>query len=136
MMKETGRLVVGVTVDGVVHRDFALRAALVRDSVEIMEEGNERAMNSDHYMGVCMFARRLASLGSLPREAITPDLLMGMHEVDMAEIYKADRRLAVREATFRSENETDTAADPGGDEAGDIPPGRDGHAGVGDVGVA
>ena len=102
MLTEKGTLPVGVEYEGTVHREFEIREQLVRDMVDIYDDPKivERASKNDAFMGLCIVSRRL-TIGSIPPEAVTPDLLLGLHQVDMAAIDKAERALEVRRATFR-----------------------------------
>ena len=105
MMTEKGSLIVGVEYNGKSHKDFILRPQLVSDSVDAVE--NDRARRNDSYLGLCVVSRQLEKLGDIPKEKITPELLMGMYEVDLAEISAASRRLQKKQRSFRDENTTD-----------------------------
>ena len=94
-MTEKGVLAVGVEYEGAVHRDFEIRPQLVRDSVKAMEE-DERAASNEIYLGICVLARRITRLGGIPKEKITPSVLMDMHAADLAAISEASGRLAAR----------------------------------------
>ena len=102
MLTEKGTLPVGVEFEGEVHREFEVREQLVRDTIEIYDDPEliARAEKNDAYMGLCIIAKQL-TIGSIPPEAVTADLLMGMHQADMAVINKAEKVLAARRATFR-----------------------------------
>ena len=111
MMTETGKLKVGVLMDGKRHLDFVLRPRLVRDSIEAQED--ERAQSNVAYEGLVMTAKQLTKLGDLPKEKITPELLMEMHDIDMQQILEAAARLQVRLTNFRVEGEGSAQADAG-----------------------
>lgn len=85
-LTQNGALPIGVEVDGVVHREFTLRPALVRDNVEAIEDvgsGNSVALSA------AIYARQLMKLGTLAPEAITYALVAGMHVADFDAIDQA-----------------------------------------------
>lgn len=80
---QEGVLPIGVEVDGVLHRDFTLRPALVSDNIDAISEvgaGNQLALNAS------IFARQLVKLGTLTPKQITFDLIAGMHVPDFDEL--------------------------------------------------
>ena len=98
-LKETGILVIGVEVDGVVHQNFTMRPRLVRDAVTALED--PKAQGNDAYRGVALLAQQLESLGTLAKEQITTDLLRAMFYVARELIVNANFALEKRLATFR-----------------------------------
>lgn len=79
----TGTLPIGVEVDGVLHRDFTLRAATVADNIEVTEEMDANGeAPTPLRLGTAMMARQLVTLGTLKREQITTGLVRGMHTAD------------------------------------------------------
>ncbi len=109
-----GVLIVGVPYGGSVHKDFCLRPQLVQDSVEVMEsEHAERASKNDSFFGVCLLAKQIDKLGDIPREEITPALVMSLTEVDFQEIHKKKGELEQRLRSFRGEEKAPSRADPG-----------------------
>ena len=93
-----GKLPVGVEYDGKLHQDFKLRPQMVEDEVEIYEDPKlaARCEKNSAFFTVCLFARRLSGeggqLGDIPKEAITPDLLMkGMCSDDMRALQAASQ---------------------------------------------
>ena len=98
MKPAEGKLPLGVEFAGAVHRDYALRPQLVEDNVEIYEDPKHgpRAEKNSSFAAVCLFARRLVRLGDIPKESITPDLVMKMTSLDMAELQAADKRCLSR----------------------------------------
>lgn len=104
---EKGTLSFGVEHKGEIHRDFEIREQLVRDSVEAIEdkEHGARAEKSDSFFSVCVTARRLLKLGGIPKEAITPDLIMDMRQEDLNEIHAASKRLEEARRRFRGAGE-------------------------------
>lgn len=116
MITESGMLVVGVEHGGKLHKDFELRPQLVRDSVDAMEE--ERAQTNQTYLGLVILTKQITRLGDIPKEEITPDLLMEMHDIDLAEINAASRRLAKRLESFREAGGGQPQSGTGDGEAG------------------
>jgi phage FluMu protein gp41 len=100
-MKEKGTLIIGVEHEGKLHKDFILRAQIVRDSVEAMED--ERAQKNDSYFGVYCLAKQIEKLGDIPKEDITPDLVMALTETDFKALMAAKGRLEERLNSFREE---------------------------------
>jgi hypothetical protein len=109
MMKGEGTLPVGVEFEGVTHRAFVLRPEKVRDSIEAMED--EKAKTNNTYLYIATFARQIEKLGDIPKESITPELLMDMTEVDFEEMERAKKALELRLKSFRGEG--DKIPDPG-----------------------
>jgi hypothetical protein len=118
MITVKGTLIVGVTVDGTEHVDFELRPRLVSDSVEAAED--ERAQGNPSYEGLVVTAKQLVKLGTLKPDQITPELLMGMHDIDMQEILVKSKELEARLRRFRSEREKSAQA-AGGSVEGGVP---------------
>ncbi|MCX5785665.1 MAG: hypothetical protein NTX59_08240 [Elusimicrobia bacterium] len=89
----TGKLPIGLEFAGKRHQEFELRPQLVEDAVLIYEDPDHgaRAEKNSYFAGVCILARRLNKLGDIPKESITPDLIMKMDAADMAAIQKTDR---------------------------------------------
>jgi hypothetical protein len=103
MITEKGTLPIGVEIDGKTHRDFEVRLRLVGDSIEALKDPIAR--DDDFYFGVALLARQMVKMGDLPAEEITPNLILGMYEVDVNEIRQAERRLDSRLKSFRSESD-------------------------------
>ena len=103
MITEKGTLPIGVELDGKTHKDFELRPQFVSDTVDIFEdpEAGKRAARNNQYFACCLYAGRLVSLGDIPKEKITPDLILSMRQEDYNEILGAGERLETQEATFR-----------------------------------
>ena len=102
MITEKGTLPIGVEFNGKLHRDFELRPALVKDSVEAMED--DRARKNKNYLAIAIMARQIVRLGNdkldIPKDAITPALLMEMYDQDLAVMAEAAGRLRERMARF------------------------------------
>jgi hypothetical protein len=103
IMTETGTLKVGVEHEGAVHKEFEIREQLVMDSVEVMEDPKTgaRATASDSFFSIAVMGKRITKLGAIPKEAITPGLIMTMHQDDYSEISAADKRLEEKRRTFQ-----------------------------------
>jgi hypothetical protein len=107
MFTEKGTLPNGVEYEGVTHRAFEIRKQIVADTVNIFDDPARaaRAEKNKLYAELCITANMLLSLGTIPKEEITGDLLMGMDQEDQNEISAAEVRLALQSATFRKEKE-------------------------------
>ncbi len=106
MMKESGVLIVGVEHGGKVHTSFVLRPQLVKDSIEVMEgDEAERASRNPHFAGACIIAKQIESLGEIPKEEITTDLVMSLVDIDFEVISKARETLEKRLRSFRSSHD-------------------------------
>ena len=119
MITEKGTLPFGVEFEGTTHRDFELRPQFVRDTVDIFEDPDmaARATRNNQFFAACLFAGRLVSLGEIPKEQITPELILDLHQDDYDEILAAAKRLEEQEATFRGKTapvEKDSAGTPEG----------------------
>ncbi|EKN9090594.1 phage tail assembly protein, partial [Salmonella enterica] len=79
-----GTLAVGVEYNGEFHRDFELRLSTVGDEIDASEMG---IPDSGYYVG--LMALCLESLGTIPREAITYDLLRTMTSPDYSLLVQA-----------------------------------------------
>jgi len=117
ILTEKGTLPVGVEYDGKTHREFELRPQKVSDSIDALDE-DERARKNESYMGVVVVSKQLVKLGTVPKEAITPEMVMDMCDVDMEEINGALKRLQTKLRTFRGPGPTLPEADSGDDKAG------------------
>jgi phage FluMu protein gp41 len=114
MITEKGTLVVGVEYEGKVHKEFELRPQLVRDSVEALEgEHAERAKNNDSFFGVCLLTKQTVKIGDIPKEHITPVLIMSLTEIDFQIVSRAREALEKRLRSFRSETEKPQKANTG-----------------------
>lgn len=72
MITQTGKLVYGIEHGGKVHVDFELRLPTIGDNITALEEvGTE----SNLRLGVAMMAASIVSLGDIPPEEITYELL-------------------------------------------------------------
>lgn len=105
MLREKGTLPGGVEYEGQVHREFEIREQRVRDLVAVYDnpETARRAESNDAFMGLCVLAGQVVSLGSIPVEAITPELILDMAQEDFNELSAAAKRLEERRKSFRGE---------------------------------
>lgn len=114
MITEKGTLIIGVEYEGKTHKEFELRPQIVRDSVETLEgEYAERAKANDSFFGVCLLTKQITKLGDIPKEAIVPDLILSLMEIDFQIISKAREALENRLRSFRSEAEKPQKANIG-----------------------
>lgn len=111
MVTVTGTLPVGIEFEGQTHRDYTLRARLVRDSIEAGEEmsGN----TSDSRLGLAILVRQIVSLGSIPREEITTEMFLDAYDEDLGELYRADMEVAAKLKGFCSQDQGPATADNG-----------------------
>lgn len=116
MIRVTGKLIEGVVVDGKEHHDFTLKPLTVRDTFDL--QADEFASTSDEHMGVGVIARQIEKLGDLPREKITPELVMDMADIDFELLIRKQRELSEKLRSFFPEEEDPQSAGAGHDEAG------------------
>jgi hypothetical protein len=103
-MNEKGTLLLGIEHEGKVHKEFELRPKFVSDSIDAIED--ERAQRNESYLGLCILSKQIVRLGDIPKEKITPELLMSMYEVDMGTLTEASRRLENKQLSFRDADKT------------------------------
>jgi hypothetical protein len=89
-MTEKGTLLIGVEYNGVVHKDFELRSQKVRDSAEAIDAmgGNDNQIVASAFI----YAKRL-TIGTIPKEQLTKDMILDMDEDDFEIIIAANERL-------------------------------------------
>lgn len=75
---------------GQMHYEFELRLPTVGDNIDAIEA---RSGSSNFRINTMMLAASLVKLGSIPREAITYDLLVGMVDDDFDVMAEARDRL-------------------------------------------
>lgn len=109
MITEKGKLVFGIEYEGETHKEFEIRPQLVKDSVEISESDNPRVLESDYYAGICILAKQIIKLGTIPHDKITADLILEMAEDDCQIISAAKEALESRFRSFRDEKPADKA---------------------------
>lgn len=91
----SGRLTIGVEFNGKLHRDFVLRLPTVGDEIEVSENDDV----PDSGFRVALFSRCLISLGTIPQEALTYELLCSeLESGDFSAIVKAADELKKKRA--------------------------------------
>ncbi|HAF1675183.1 TPA: hypothetical protein G8K91_000317 [Salmonella enterica] len=78
---EKHALLYGVKVGDKVHTDFMVRMPVVRDTIEALRLTDEACGTTEGaaagmYYRVAVMAQAITALGDLPKEAITPELLL------------------------------------------------------------
>lgn len=91
MITVKGQLICGVEREGVKHRDFELRGATIADAIASVEKAGHNA--SHLRLRIFKAAEQMASLGNLPKEEITGELLLSLPEDDVEPIYNAQDEL-------------------------------------------
>ncbi|MDR4896010.1 hypothetical protein RF656_04510 [Yersinia kristensenii] len=80
-MTEQGLLVFGVAVGEVIHREFSIRLPVVKDTITALtdtqdSQGTTEGPAAQLYYKVAIIASALISLGNMPKEDITTELLL------------------------------------------------------------
>jgi hypothetical protein len=107
---------VGVEFAGSTHKEFELKPATMRDEIEA--QADEKSANDNTYLVLSLLSRQLVRLGEIPKESITPQLLLDATSHDIKILIKAQGDLERKLSSFRSKRsrkESD-AAEPGSDE--------------------
>lgn len=86
MIRVSGDLAAGIEFDGKVHKAFVLRPAIVRDSIEASKEADGKG---EIVLMLALLARQIESLGEIPKEKITVELLSGLYDADLGVLQKA-----------------------------------------------
>jgi hypothetical protein len=107
MLTEKGTLPIGVEYEGKTHKDFEIREQLVSDMISVFDDSAQaaRADKNNYYLGMCILAKTIVSIGTIPKEALTVDLLLGMLQDDLNEVKRAEGRLDVKRKSFRGKAE-------------------------------
>ena len=105
MLKETGTLPIGVEYEGRTHREYEIREQLVGDMIDVFDDEGlaSRAAKNNFFLGICILAKMIICIGDIPKDQITPALLMSMLQDDMNELKQAEVRLDERRKSFRTE---------------------------------
>jgi len=106
VITEKGTLPIGIERDGKYHREFEIRPALVRDTVEVAGEQEPRKIENASFYGLALTAKQIVRIGEI--SPVSADMLMEMLDEDFGEIARAKGRLAARLKSFHGES-----ADPG-----------------------
>ncbi|OLN30447.1 hypothetical protein DVDV_0647 [Desulfovibrio sp. DV] len=105
MVTVTGQLLIGHRdASGALHKDFEMRVPTIEDmewSIENAPEGACTARLSRY-----VWSRALTRLGALPSEAITPELLAGLHYSDYTPLSDAEEALRGKLVPASSDCET------------------------------
>ncbi len=92
MITVTGQLSVGhVDAAGTLHKDFEMRVPTIEDMEYAIENAPEGACSAR--LSRYVWSRALTRLGTLPAEAITPELLGGLHYSDYTPLSEAEEAL-------------------------------------------
>ncbi|KUG24575.1 hypothetical protein ASZ90_005605 [hydrocarbon metagenome] len=116
MITEKFKLPDGIEYEGKIHREVELRPQKVGDSINALED--ERAQTNEAYLGLAVLARQIISLGSIPKDKITAELLMDLSEDDMVVINQGLARLRNRVKSFREKNKGSEEVGAGAPESG------------------
>ena len=103
MVSEKGILPLGIERDGKFHREFEIRPALVRDSVELSAEQDPKRLENERFSEACKVAKQLLCVGDI--KPVTLEILEDMFLVDLEEIKAAQGRLAARLQSFHAQEE-------------------------------
>ena len=92
MITVNGQLLVGYLDEaGVLHKDFEMRVPTIEDMEWAIETAPEEACSAR--LSRYIWSRALPRLGRLPAQAITPELLAGLHYSDYTPLSSADEAL-------------------------------------------
>jgi hypothetical protein len=100
-LTEEGSLLIGVEYNGARQKAFELRPQIVKDVMEAMED--ERTKGNETFLTVCVFSKIITKLGEIPKDKITPDIILGMAEADFEVLEEARQRLEKRIRSFRKD---------------------------------
>lgn len=103
---EKGKLLFGAKYKGSFHKDFSIGLLTVREGFEAQKEVAAVYGNDTRYSLLGLIAKRLKTLGTIPKKEITVDLLLDMKDLDLDIIIKKYQALDGRLETFRESFET------------------------------
>ncbi len=96
-LTEKGSLLYGIEYpadSGTYHYDFEIRIGTVADNIEVYEQPDIMGGHvSNMRVNAAMIARCIESLGTVPKEAITADLIGNAVDSDYDVLYAAQDRL-------------------------------------------
>lgn len=95
MIKENGTLAFGVERDGIMHRDFVMRAPTIADAISAIETAGPESSNLR--LRIFKAASQIDSLGTLDKSEITGELLMSLPEDDIEPILSAQDEVAKKQ---------------------------------------
>lgn len=110
-LNTTGTLQVGIVYNGETHRDFTLHLPTVGDEIDVSESGAP-----DAGFGVALMASCLDTLGTIPKEAITYDLLRDMDSDDYRQLTAARDALKKKRADASGDSATSGSPASGSDD--------------------
>jgi hypothetical protein len=106
-LRQTGTLVGGAEVDGVLHRDFELRLPTVQDNIDAVDEvGSTNGVA----LSAAIIARQLTRLGSLKADQINFDLIVQLHPCDYNQLEAAAGDLEKKRIAASKPAETGSAS--------------------------
>lgn len=81
----------GLLIDGVLHQEFEMREATIRDAINAIDQRNADGEDVNSYLTLQMYqaAQQLVSLGGLPKDKITGRVLLELPEDDIEPILNA-----------------------------------------------
>ena len=92
MITVTGQLSVGYRdAAGALHKDFEMRVPTIEDMEWAIENAPENACSAR--LSRYVWSRALTRLGTLPAEAVTPELLGSLHYSDYSPLSDAEEEL-------------------------------------------
>lgn len=109
-LRQAGRLLTGVVVDGVSHCDFELRLPTVQDNIDAVDEvGSHNAVA----LGAAILARQLVKLGSLKADQITFERVASLHPSDYNQLEAAASELEKKRLAAAQQVPTGSASGSG-----------------------
>lgn len=106
-LTQTGVLPIGVTVEGVVHREFTLKPAIVLDNIEAIDEVGS---HNPVALQAAVMARQLTQLGTLKPADINYSLLCSMDPRDFNKLDEAAGELAKKALPAPSDSDPGSAS--------------------------
>ncbi len=88
----------GLEKDGVFHRDFELRPALIKDSIEVANEHEPAKLTNRWFANICLTCKQLVRIGRI--SPVPLDEFVGMFDADLKVIHEAQEKLAARLDSF------------------------------------
>lgn len=87
MITVKSELIIGCEREGIQHRNFELRQATIADAIAAIEKAGSGA--SHLKLRIFKAAEQMTSLGEIPKDEITGELLLSLPEDDIEPIYSA-----------------------------------------------
>jgi len=116
MITEKCILPIGVEYEGKRHNDLEIRPRLVRDLIDAA--ASDRAKSDGRYYELCQYACQIVSLGDIPKDQITGELILDMFDDDFDALVEAANRVRNRTRDFCGQVEGSPKADTGASETG------------------